>query len=582
MSRRVRFARAMLVLVSSLTLSAAVTGPGPAAAEPYPAPEPPDPSYVLSNFLTLFQGTVHDLNNPAMLDYFVKASILTNTGRLTSQFEELTRPEIYQTSDGQSKVLAGAQKLWDTLLHTPPLRLGFAPHPDYLPDWNHDGKFGLADTAGVTLIPASADAMVDDNYYDPAYQQAQYRFPCLQPDGAVLYETTDGDCAAGDSGADFKFGIVEKVKIVDSRGIPLVGKVWLPADFDASSEKKYPVTMGMPGAAESQEQVAMYAQSAARAGYLTFTFAQAGQPGSDGNALDLVLPLGSVEDCFAPGSCRDAQDIVRWIFGQDITPVVDLANEAANVLAGQNPRLVRSNPAYEPVGNNPRNQWIDKLDLEHVNLWGQSVGSIGVTNYLNWQDKGFGIDGRPLPHVSSVVGMSGFAATTAASAPLQMQTADFDIPGLSGYGITNFYQPFFNPTDGPYGTKDRYDNLLRSGRSQAMQVIAYEGGSHGDSVNWVAIPRNLRSPALSVHYYLDWFDCYGKADSSASACQSLSEPVKGLSRAVATEYAPQGSAGPSLCVTVPDRASLAQILRPEVFLYNLNNSPAKYDCQPQR
>ncbi|WP_067533559.1 hypothetical protein [Nocardia crassostreae] len=570
-----------IVRILSTTAAAvlfALAGPGatPASADPYPDPQPPDPTYPFAQVLTLLEGTVRDATAPGMLDYFVKAGIMTSAGQIAQPFLEFTKPDIYGTTEGQTQALVGAQRIWDALTHTPPFSLGFPPHPDYLPDWNRNGKFGIEDTAGQVLIAGDSDAMVDDNYSDAAFQDANFRYPCLNSDGSVFYETLEGGCAAADSGSEFKLGTVRKFKVVNSRGIPLAGKVWMPHGAE-ESDQRYPVAIGLPGAAESQTDIGMYAQSAARAGYMSFTFSQAGQPGSEGNALDLVLPLLTVEDCFAPGSCRDAQDVTRWVFGEDITPVVDLGNELGNLLTGQVPRLVRSNPYYEPVGHNTRNPWLGMLDLEHVNLWGQSVGSIGVTNYLNWQDKGHGIDGRPLLRVSSVVGMSGFAGIRPASAPLQMQTADLDIPVPSG-NFTNFYQPFFNPTDGPFGTKDRYDNLLRSGRSQPVQLIVYEAGSHGDSINWVGVPRNLRSPKLSVHYFLNWFDCYGKGTGDTeAACGALLEAQPGLSRAVATEYAPDGSAGPSYCLTIPDRATLGQIIRPEVFIQNLTG-PGKYDC----
>lgn len=572
-----RLVRAMLTISAAMTLAVAGSGLTPAAAEPDFSPQPPDPAYVFNQVLDLIGGGIgRDVFAPGMLDYFVKADIMTNLGHFTEAFEDFAKPETFNSPDSQQLLLTAAQKVWDAVAHTPPFSLGFPPHPYFLPDWNHNGKFGIEDTAGQMLPAPDADTMVDDEYDNPAFMEATFRLPCLNPDGSVFYETTGGACAPAESGAEFKLGTVKKFTIINSRGIPMAAKVYFPEGAE-TSDQKYPVTIGAPGAAESQNHVGMYAMSAARNGFITVTFGQAGQPASAGTALDLVLPVLSVEDCFAPGSCRDVQDAVRWVFNEPITPVIDLANELNNILMV--PRLVRENPAYQPVGNNLVNPWIDRMDLNWVNLWGQSVGAVGTSNYLNWQVKGHGIDGRPLPRVASAAVMSGYTALVT-DVPLQMQTADIDIPGLSGYGLTNFYQPFFSATDGPYGTKDRYDNLRRTGTTAPLQWINYESGSHGDSINWIGVPRNVKSPELSVHYAMNWFNCYGRPDADQSACDALSKPRDGLSRAFASEYAPQGAAGPSLCLRIPDRASIGQIIRPEWFIDALNGRP-RYDCTPQ-
>lgn len=558
------FVRAVVALSVTLLMSAA----GTATADPYPPPQPPDPSYVFSEIGQVLSGTVVDALTPGQLQYFVEAGILTNAHRLAEPFVELTKPETWRTPQGAAPALAAAQKIWDALTHVGPFNIGFPPHPAYTPDWNHNGRFGVDDLD---------DAMHDDDYDNPAFAEAPFRLPCNNSDGSVWYETANGSCAPGDSGAAFKLGTVKKIRVVDSRGISMVGKVFLPANLDPA--KKYPVTIGFPGASESQNDVAMYAQGAARNGFISFTFDQAGQPGSDGNALDLVTPLLQVEHCFAPGSCLDAQDVVRWVAGQDILPISDPHNELSNVVHLQNPRLVRLNPAYAPAGDNIRNTWLGSLDVGHINLWGQSVGSIGMSSYLNWQDKGHGWDGRPLPKVSSFVGLSAFTQT-AASAPIQMQTADFDIPGLNADGF--FPNPVFDATDGPIGTKDLYDRMRANPRSSnPMMFVDYEGGSHGDSINWLGVPHNAPSSALSVHYAMAWFNCYGRADQSKPACDSLSAPFPGLSRAVATEFSPRGNAGPSQCVTIPDRATLEQIFRPQIFIQN-NTGPAWYSCAPRR
>ncbi|MVU77201.1 hypothetical protein GPX89_08065 [Nocardia sp. ET3-3] len=563
-------------MAAAAVLAVAGGGSAPAYADTDFSPQPPDPTYVLNQIMEIFGGTARDVTQPGMLDYFVKAGIMTAAGNWTQAFEDLAKPETYNSPDAPQRLAVAAQKIFDTLAHVEPLGIGFPPHPDYLPDWNHDGKFGIDDTAGQLLPGFESDTVLDGDYEKPDFMDAKFRYPCLNPDGSVWYETLSGTCAPGNSGAEFKLGDVHKFRIINSRGISMAAMLWMPYGA-ADSDKKYPVAVGAPGAAEAMNHIAMYAESAARNGFMTVTFGQSGQPDSSGNALDMVLPVLSVPDCFAPGSCRDVQDAVRWVFNQPITPVVDLGNELNNILMV--PRAGRQNPAYQPAGANISNPWIDKMDLDWVNLFGQSVGAVGTSNYLNWQVKGYGIDGKPLPRVASASVMSGYTAL-ATDVPLQMQTADLDIPGLSGYGFTNFYQPFFNATDGPYGTMDRFHNILATGTNAALQTIVYESGSHGDSINWVGIPRNVKSPALSVKYSMDWFDCYGRPDKSDAACDALAKPTDGMSRAFASEYAPEGAAGPDLCLRIPDRASIGQILRPEWFLDALNGHP-RYSCTPQ-
>ncbi|KAA8883846.1 hypothetical protein F3087_36915 [Nocardia colli] len=573
-------ARAVCTIAAVTSLSIAAAGLPTATAEPDFAPQPPDPSYVLQQVWNLIgggSGMVRDVLAPGMLDYFVKAGILTNLGHFTDAFADLTKPETFTAPDSQQRLVVAAQRVWDAVTHLPPFSAGFPPHPDYLPDWNSNGHFGIDDTAGQVIIAPDSDTMVDDNYDDPRFQEAAFRLPCLNPDGSVFYETTAGSCAPGDSGADFKVGQVKKFKIINSRGIPLSAKIWFPPGAE-NSDAKFPVAVGLPGAAEKQLDIGMYAESAVRNGFIAITVAQAGQPGSAGSLLDMYVPLLSVPDCFAPTSCRDAQDAVRWVFGEPVNLVVDLADELAN-LAVAPPRLIRYDPAYAPAGKNMVNPWLDRMDLEHVSLFGQSIGAVGVSSYLDWQVKGHGIDGKPLPRVASASVMSGFQALNT-DVPLQMQTADIDIPGLSGYGITNFPQPFFNATDGPFGTMDRYRNILASGTTAPVQWISYESGSHGDSINWVGVPRSLGGPALSVDYSMAWFNCYGRADRDDAACDSLSKPRVGLSRAFASEYAPAGAAGPNLCLRIPDRASIGQVIRPEWFIDALNGRP-RYDCRPQ-
>ncbi|MVU77219.1 hypothetical protein GPX89_08155 [Nocardia sp. ET3-3] len=551
------------------------------APDHYPAPQQPDPSYVFSEIGQLFSGSAVDAMTPGQVEYFIKAGILTNAKLLAQPFADLAKPETWRTPEGAAPAAAAAQKIADALIHLPPFGLTAPPHPAYLPDWNHDGVFGV--TPGS--LDDVADANLDDDFDDPQASWAHFRLPCNNSDGSVWFETSDGTCAPGDSGADFKLGIVKKFRMVNSRGVSLAGKAFFPAGVDPDhpdANTKFPVTVGLPGAAETANDVGMYSEAAARDGYVSFVVSQAGQPASDGNLTDIWMdaPLQLPNCGWASGSCLDAQDAVRWVHGDDITPIVDLHNEVANLLNGKAPRLIRLDPAYTPVGVNQLNPWLSMLDLDHINLWGQSIGSIGTSNYLDYQAMGHGWDGRPLPHVSAFAGMSGFTQHPA-SAAVMYQTADFDFPGLNQYGVV-FPNALFQSTDGPIGTKDLYDMERRDPRStNPMMFITDEGGFHTDSINLLGIPHAAPAPALSVHYAMDWFDCYGRADVRQAACDGLRKPYPGLSRAVATEYAPDGHNGPSYCVTIPDRATLEQVLRPQIFMQNLTG-PSWYDCTPQQ
>ncbi|UGT42603.1 hypothetical protein LTV02_04060 [Nocardia yamanashiensis] len=571
-----RLTKAALAMATAVSLS--VAGGALAGAEPAPPPDPnPDNSYMLQQVSDLFTGilggTLRDLTTPGMLEYLVRAGITDITGNWQGGFADLANPATYTGPDSQQKIAAAAQKAWDLLAHLEGLGVNFPPHPDYLPDWNNDGRFGLADNASSPV----SDVALDDVYDNPAFMSAKFRYPCLNSDGSVFYETRSGSCVAGDTaGADFKLGEVHKIQIVGNRGIPMSAMVWLP-EGAAESGQKYPVAYGMPGAGETMNHIAMYTETYVRNGFIGVTVSQVGQPDSPGTALDMFLPQLTVPDCFSPSTCWAAQDGIRWVAGDDITPIVDLHNELNNVLMV--PRLVRKDPAYAPVGANQRNPWIDLMDTEHINVYGQSIGAVGVSSYLDWQRKGHGWDGRPLPRVSSASLMSGFQQM-GSDVPVQMQTADFDIPGLSTYGITNFYQPLFNPTDGPFGTADKYRNMLNSGSTAALQWINIQSGSHGDSINWLGVPRNVKSPAMSVRYSAAWFNCYGRADARQDACDSLLQSDDAFSRAFASEYAPEGAAGPNWCLRVPDRPSIALAFRPE-WLVDALNGHNRYTCTPQ-
>ncbi|MFE3189449.1 hypothetical protein ACFXHA_10600 [Nocardia sp. NPDC059240] len=568
--RRV-FTRMVIAAVMALL---AFGGVNPAAAEPYPAPQPADPMYPFAEVLQLLTGTEHDLSMPGALDYFLRSAAFVNLANAGLPFQDLLQPETWSGPDAPQRQLVAAQKIIDGILHLPPLGLAAPDNPAYIPNWSHDGNF----TNNVS------DAVLEDDYENPAAQEAKFRYPCVQPNADVLFENTDGVCVPGtDSSQVFKLGTVKKFQMVNNRGIKLGAKIFFPEGAEDSAAK-YPVTVMLPGAAEKQADVNRYTLSAVRKGFIGISLAYSGNAaGTGGTIADVYLPQLKNPHLNFPGSARDVQDFIRWLNRAPITPIVDLnGDELGNLAKGEIPRLQRFNPAYAPDGDNQLNPWADLMDLDHVNLWGQSFGSGGITSYGFWQGLGKGFDGNPLPKVSSIVGMSGFSYTTA-DIPIQLQTADFDIPVPNGYLITPQPNGLADVTDGPIGVKEYYDNIRREGHGNSpLMFLTLEGGFHTDTFNLLGVIYHVKSPYLSTTSALNWFQCYGRADTDESACAALREPIDGMSRAFATEYSPEGPAGPSLCVTIPDRATLIQApYRPADFIQN-NWGPAKYDCTPQQ
>jgi hypothetical protein len=100
---------------------------------------------------------------------------------------------------------------------------------------------------------------------------------------------------------------------------------------------------------------------------------------------------------------------------------------------------------------------------------------------------------------------------------------------------------------------------------------------HTDHVAVPDITRTLWANALAGDYAADWLNCHVKAD--AAACDGAATARPHLSRAFASEQDPDGPSGPtdSLCVTIPDRASLNQ--EPQDFVSAYTGTPV-YDCAP--
>jgi hypothetical protein len=550
-----------------------------------------DPLYLLQNTLMLLQGVQHDWNNPTLVQYWIQ-HLLSLPGRAGQGLSAMLEPSQYQGADGQQRLRDNIQKLIDNTAHLLPTLAGASlnpPDPRYLPDWNGNGVFG-----------EEADGALDSD--NPSVDHAgnvglvgKFRYPCTEPGDVVRYETRDGSCVPGDtSGADFELGEARKFQIVNSRGMRLAATWWLPEEaLEPATTQKFPVAVFSDGAVATQSTYYGWTMNAVRRGYIGLTYDEAGQGASDGTILDLVIPYNTPR-CFASGPCRDIEDVMHWLVGDEILN----APETRSILADTSsfadfwntlhiPRIgERHDPAYAPAGKNQRNPILHMIDTDRIGVWGQSMGSIATSHYLWDVGQGQGMDGRPLPKPAAAVLMSGFEPSTA-DVPTQIQTADLDIPGITSGGVfpVNDLDIFgahigFDPTDGALGGKSWYDweRANRTGTAP-LQFLTLEGGSHFDTVGiGMIFPRALESWRNSMTYGVDWFDCNIRHD--GDACKRVVAPVPGLSRAAAAEVSPQGPSGPSYCMNTPDQQSLVNlILNPlKQLLSTLYGEPAPQPC----
>lgn len=402
-------------------------------------------------------------------------------------------------------------------------------NPKFLPDWDHNGIYG--DDGDVK------------SEQDGGPAEAAFLYPCIFDDGSVTYETTTGECAPpGAPGVEFRRGLAQRFKLIDARGLALTATLWLPDIALQDGATGLPGVVFSSGASVAQRSFFMYDMAAARAGFVALSYDPIGQGTSEGEEIPQEFSAPASGSCHTTVKCRELQEVVRWFTGAPITPSPQ--------------RLGTHNPAYRPDGDNHVNPALGVLDLSRIAIAGESNGSLAVSNYLELLPTGKDADGEPLPPVAAAVLLSGFAPASAV-VPVQAQTADLDIPGVTADNAG------LNLTDGPLGTKAWYEELRASGRGTGMlQLLIQEGGSHGDSSNIPGAPHAVWAWSWSTSYFVDFLSCHAQGD--AAACQRVIEPRFGLSRAYASEYDADGAAGPgpSRCMTVPDRASLEQALAP--------------------
>ena len=395
-------------------------------------------------------------------------------------------------------------------------------NPAFLPDWDHNGVYG--DAGDVASERAGAPA------------EAPYRFPCIADDGSVTYRTTTGTCApTGAAGVAFRSGEARRFKLVDARRLALTATLWLPDVAPERGSAGLPGLVFSSGASVPQRSYYMYDMAAAAAGFVVLSYDPIGQGTSEGREWEEFQAPASGQ-CRTTVKCRELQEVVRWFTGAAITR--------------SSPALGGHDPAAAPAGENLRNPVLGLVDRSSVAIAGQSNGGLAVSNYLELLPGGRDGDGRPLPPIAAAVALSGFAPASAV-VPVQAQTADLDLPGVTadnaGMGVT----------DGPLGTKAWYDRLRAGGKGDGLlQLIIEEGGSHGDTSNIPGAPHATWAWALSTAYFTDFLACTVQRD--GGACHRVTTPRPHLSQAYASEADRDGAAGPdpSRCMTVPTKSSL--------------------------
>ncbi len=568
--------------------------------------------YPVESFLDWTKSPINDASNAQLGEYIFEAGVLGAVSRAATAYPQHYGPgRFLDPAQGFQNLADESQVTIDALLHLrprPPYNwLGEAPYPAFMPDWNHDGTFG---------DPGDFDVDIDERR-DTAY----FRYPCADSDGSVEYETTTGNCEPpNQEGMSYRLGVAQEIKVVNARGLELDATLWVPGsafaaepieicgasgcqtpsspqdlpDFE-SQNSSWPGVVFNNGVASRQEYYYWFATRMAREGYTVLTYDPAGQGESQGTVVDLfnwTFP-GVPMECPFGGACRDVQDVMRWFVGENIGRVADLGatndplnmgtyeEETSNLGNGywRSPYVARKDPAYAPSGDNPHNPLLPVLDRSRISLAGNSMGAIATLNYLLHRGSlgSVGADGQPLPGVVAAISLSG-AAPTKALVPIQFQTSDYDgSPLLAGPTVFGVSLGFNGEGIGYSEVKKRYDQLRDSGEGDGpMALLVLEGGVHTDHAAVPFVPRTPWSISLASDYAADWLNCHAR--SNPEACGRAISPRDHLSRAFASEQDPDGPAGvsKSLCIQVPDEASLNQT--PQDFVSAYTGTPI-FDCQ---
>ncbi|HEY1828281.1 MAG TPA: hypothetical protein VGF87_09675 [Acidimicrobiales bacterium] len=602
----------LLPLLGAAILAAPIAGPAAqAATAPPPAPLPPSSAagilYPVTSFLDWAENPINNVTNPTLGEYALLQMVDEAQAAVLAQFpDEIASLTLTAGPNVGADAEAFSEQMVSQLVHLRPRIAGAdetdIANPYFLPDFDHNGVYG--DPGDYTN--ANPDVSPNANGY--------FLYPCISDTGAVTYETTSGTCAAaGTAGDTYQEGLAQEETIVDSRGLNLAATLWLPGQaLKAGCPQANPNAnlcspsaglaarntldggQGLPmvviaeGLASAQNCYYWLAMTLAKAGYVVLTYDPAGQGASDGSAADLFEP--PVPTCEFGGACRDLEDVMRWVVGDPIHPVVDLATAqpvisaaapagSTSEEAGSPPNPDIHNPAYAPAGSNILDPAISVINTAKIGAVGHSMGGLAVLNYLYYQGKGStGVDGNPLPPLASAISLSSAAATSAV-VPLQIQTSDFDgSPTLVGPAVGGIDFGAAGEGIGYSDVKPMYDQLRTEGPgSSALSLIVLEGGVHTDFIDTPFITRTPWSLSVSAHYATDWMNC--TLDSNFFDCLDSVVAVPHLSSSFASEAAPPAgpTPHPSYCITIPTTASLDD--SPPSFFSAETGHPA-YTCTP--
>jgi hypothetical protein len=445
--------------------------------------------YPMTSFLDWAQNPVNEITNAQLGTYAFTQMLDEAQAAVLTQFPGELSAAILGGPNAPADAEAFSEQMASQLVHLRPKFGGDdvtdVANPYFLPDFDHNGTYGdPGDYTATTKNPSAS---------------GYFLYPCISPTGAVTYETTSGACApAGTAGAIYKEGLAQQQTIINSRGLSLAATLWLPAqalrpgcpapgadptsctpDHGLAPKSALDNGHGLPavviaeGIASSQNCYYWLAMTLARAGYIVLTYDPAGQAASEGSAADLFTP--AVPSCTFAGACRDLEDVMRWLVGDPITPIVDLStttpllSEAASAppdasAAGSPANPAIHNPAYQPAGANIHDPVGAIIDISKLAAMGHSMGALSTLNYLWFQGRGTtGADGQPLPPLAAAIALSG-AAPSSAVVPLQLQTSDFDgSPTLIGPTIGGVDLGTTGDGIGYSAMKPTYDQLRTSG-----------------------------------------------------------------------------------------------------------------------
>jgi hypothetical protein len=595
--RTPRITRGLVLVAATLSplLALAPLGPGTAAASATAAPnDAAGVVYPVTSFMDWAQNPMSDFTNRQLGQYALNQGLADAQSAVLHQFPT----ELSQGLVGPAAAEAFSEQMAANLIHLRPQVAGVdmtdQANPAFMPDFNHNGVYG--DPGDDVAMQGHSTA----NGY--------FLYPCLSDTGVTTYETTNGTCVApGTPGVTFKEGLAQQESIINARGLKLAATLWLPAAAlragcpaagadptacvpTASSVnraahgrgghmRRLPTVVIAEGIASAQDSYFWLAMTLARTGDIVLTYDPAGQSGSEGSVTDLFTP--SVPNCTFGGACRDLEDVMRWMVGQPITPVLNLSTTTPLVAANgpTPPSAAISNPAYQPAGANVVDPVAGEIDQSRLAVVGHSMGAISLLNYLWFQGHGTaGADGNPLPPLATGIALSGAAATTAV-VPLQFQTSDDDgSPTLIGPGVGGVALGVSGDGIGYANMKPEYDQLRTTGPgTSALSMIVLEGGVHTDFIDTPYVPRTSWALAVSAHYATAWLGCFLKGQNWA--CLSAVKAIPHLSSSFASEVAPSGGPlpHPSHCITVPTTASLND--SPSQLL-NAEQGHPSYTCQP--